>query len=41
MKVTDLYRDICNTIGKGELWRMNTDELCNYIEENYEVNKNE
>jgi hypothetical protein len=20
---------------------MNTDELCNYIEENYEVNKNE
>jgi|AACY02.16.fsa_nt_gi hypothetical protein len=36
-KIKDLYRELCDKIHKPYLWNMNVDEICDYIDENYEV----
>lgn len=35
----ELYREMCNKHGKGKIWSLNPDELCDLIEEHLELNK--
>ena len=39
MKIEDLYKDIINKKGKSFLWSMDVGELCNYIDENYNISE--
>lgn len=34
MKI-DLYKELCFKLGKGVVWRMNPDDICDYIEKEY------
>jgi hypothetical protein len=37
--IDNLYLHLCKKLGKAGLWSMNIDELCDYLDENYEINE--